>query len=187
MARSRNLDGVAIRATGLRELSRTLRSFSDGSVNRRWKATIRKAVGPITSEAKQRFRSLPGTGRRVARTVRAGSTATAVSISFGSKRHPYSFGREFGAKRLATRPHSRRYHLKDGSTITKTNIVAHTNFRANSMFGEWTGNRYTLGKGQTSGRAMLPAISHGLTRLRADLEKSLDGYLTELAKAVETK
>ena len=78
---------------------------------------IRRELNPIRDDIRKRFRELGGTGPRVATTVRSTVTAKSAMVRMGNAKHPYSLGREFGAKRNRTRPFIRR--VQTGAYVTR--------------------------------------------------------------------
>ena len=78
---------------------------------------ILQELRPLANDIRQRFRDLGRTGARVATTVRVSTGGQSAKVSMGSAKHPYSLGREFGAKRNVTRPFFRR--VQSGSFSTR--------------------------------------------------------------------
>ena len=153
---------------------------------------IRRELRPMVSDIKGRFSDLGGTGPRVATTVRSSVTAKTAAVRMGSPKHPYSLGREFGAKRGQTRAHIRR--VQSGPLVSRTVgggsqrvSVARIPYNKPSIFGPWTGNQFKLGESgdrltieETSGRAFYPSIGAGaqnvFERLRAVADKYVDSF-----------
>jgi len=153
---------------------------------------IRRELRPMADDVKNRFRELGGTGPRVATTVRASVGGKTAKISMGSAKHPYSLGREFGAKRNQTRPFFRRVQsgpfasrrAGGGERRVQTARIPYSSER---IFGSWTGNQFDFGESgdrltikQTSGRAYYPAIGAGAVKVWERLSKVADRYVEAL-------
>lgn len=120
---------------------------------------LRRIAAPTKAATQAAFRSLGGTGPRVARTVKMTALPERVTFSFGSAADPYSPGREFGAKRD---PYSRP-----------------------TVFGGFTGNQFELGVignrldvTTPAGNAFFPTMGKAAPSLYNDLQ---DGMLDEQA------
>ena len=153
---------------------------------------IRRELNPIRDDIRKRFRELGGTGPRVATTVRSTVTAKSAMVRMGNAKHPYSLGREFGAKRNRTRPFIRR--VQTGAYVTRRAgggqqriMTAAIPYSSPRIFDSWTGNQFDLGESgdrlrvtKTSGRAFYPAIGAGaqnvFERLRAVADKYVDSF-----------
>jgi hypothetical protein len=153
---------------------------------------IRRELNPIRDDIRKRFRELGGTGPRVATTVRTSVTAKSAMVRMGNAKHPYSLGREFGAKRNRTRPFIRR--VQTGAYVTRRAgggqqriMTAAIPYSSPRIFDSWTGNQFDLGESgdrlrvtKTSGRAFYPAIGAGaqnvFERLRAVADKYVDSF-----------
>lgn len=149
---------------------------------------IRKELRPLANDIRQRFRDLGGTGARVATTVRVSTGGQSAKVSMGSAKHPYSLGREFGAKRNVTRPFFRRVQSGAFATrrvgggerrVTRARIP----YAKDTIFGAWTGNQFQLGESgdrlvieQESGRAFYPGIGSGAQNVFERLKKVADKY-----------
>lgn len=147
---------------------------------------VRAEIRPMSSDIRKRFKALGGTGDRVASTVRYSVTSKGAKISFGNAKHPYSLGREFGAKRNQTRPHSRK--VQSGRTITRSvgggasrQFVAKIPYSSPPIFDGWTGNQFQLGEAagrltieQESGRAFYPGVGAGMQHLYDRLGKAAE-------------
>jgi hypothetical protein len=141
------------------------------------------------ADIKKRFRDLGGTGDRVAGTVRTSVTAKGAAVRMGNSKHPYSVGREFGARRKQTRPHT----AKRGGTTTRV-FVAHIDYTSPNIFGPWTGNQFQLGESngrvvieEASGQAYYPGIGEGAGKIYEALSKvaarTIDAFPDETGKA----
>lgn len=149
---------------------------------------IRRELRPMVSDIKGRFSDLGGTGPRVATTVRASVTAKSAAVRMGDARHPYSLGREFGAKRGQTRPHVRRVQSGALSSRvvgggTQRVSVARIPYFKDTIFGSWTGNQFKIGEAagrlsllEVSGRAFYPAIGAGAQHVYERLSAVADKY-----------
>lgn len=153
---------------------------------------IRRELNPIRDDIRKRFRELGGTGPRVATTVRTSVTAKSAMVRMGNAKHPYSLGREFGAKRNRTRPFIRR--VQSGAYATRRAgggqqrvMTAAIPYSSPRIFDSWTGNQFKLGESgdrltieETSGRAFYPSIGAGaqnvFERLRAVADKYVDSF-----------
>jgi hypothetical protein len=149
---------------------------------------IRRELNPIRDDIRKRFRELGGTGPRVATTVRSTVTAKSAMERMGNAKHPYSLGREFGAKRNRTRPFFRRVQsgamasrkVGGGQRQVMTAAIPYSSPR---IFDSWTGNQFDLGESgdrlrvtKTSGRAFYPAIGAGAQNVFERLGKVADKY-----------
>ena len=149
---------------------------------------IRRELNPIRDDIRKRFRELGGTGPRVATTVRTSVTAKSAMVRMGNAKHPYSLGREFGAKRNRTRPFFRRVQsgamasrkVGGGQRQVMTAAIPYSSPR---IFDSWTGNQFDLGESgdrlrvaKTSGRAFYPAIGAGAQNVFERLGKVADKY-----------
>ncbi len=149
---------------------------------------IRRELNPIRDDIRKRFRELGGTGPRVATTVRSTVTAKSAMVRMGNAKHPYSLGREFGAKRNRTRPFIRR--VQTGAYVTRRAgggqqriMTAAIPYSSPRIFDSWTGNQFDLGESgdrlrvtKTSGRAFYPAIGAGAQNVFERLGKVADKY-----------
>ena len=149
---------------------------------------IRRELNPIRDDIRKRFRGLGGTGPRVATTVRSTVTAKSAMVRMGNAKHPYSLGREFGAKRNRTRPFIRR--VQTGAYVTRRAgggqqriMTAAIPYSSPRIFDSWTGNQFDLGESgdrlrvtKTSGRAFYPAIGAGAQNVFERLGKVADKY-----------
>ena len=153
---------------------------------------IRRELNPIRDDIRKRFRELGGPGPRVATTVRSTVAAKSAMVRMGNAKHPYSLGREFGAKRNRTRPFIRR--VQTGAYVTRRAgggqqriMTAAIPYSSPRIFDSWTGNQFDLGESgdrlrvtKTSGRAFYPAIGAGaqnvFERLRAVADKYVDSF-----------
>lgn len=176
---------TGLEVTGLAESLRAAFAARDDWGDRFIKE-VRAEVRPMAADIRKRFKGLGGTGSRVATTVRSSVTKDGAKISFGTAKHPYSLGREFGAKRNQTRPHSRK--VQSGRNITRTvgggksrTFVAEIPYSKSSIFDSWTGNQFTLGESagrltieEESGRAFYPAVGAGMQHLYDRLGQAAD-------------
>lgn len=149
---------------------------------------IRRELRPMVSDIKDRFRELGGTGPRVATTVRSSVTAKGAAVRMGAAKHPYSLGREFGAKRGQTRPfikrvQSGRMSARQVGGGSRRVMIARIPYSKDSIFGPWTGNQFDLGESggrvsvlQSSGRAFHPAIGVGAQNVFERLSKVAEKY-----------
>lgn len=149
---------------------------------------IRRELNPIRDDIRKRFRELGGPGPRVATTVRSTVTAKSAMVRMGNAKHPYSLGREFGAKRNRTRPFIRR--VQTGAYVTRRAgggqqriMTAAIPYSSPRIFDSWTGNQFDLGESgdrlrvtKTSGRAFYPAIGAGAQNVFERLGKVADKY-----------
>ena len=156
---------------------------------------IRKELRPLANDIRQRFRDLGGTGARVATTVRVSTGGRSAKVSMGSAKHPYSLGREFGAKRNVTRPFFRR--VQSGSFATRRVgggerrvTRARIPYSKDTIFGAWTGNQFQLGESgdrlvieQESGRAFYPGIGSGAQNVFERMKIVADRYLDQFPDA----
>ena len=156
---------------------------------------IRKELRPLANDIRQRFRDLGGTGARVATTVRVSTGGQSAKVSMGSAKHPYSLGREFGAKRNVTRPFFRR--VQSGSFATRRVgggerrvTRARIPYAKDTIFGAWTGNQFQLGESgdrlvieQESGRAFYPGIGSGAQNVFERMKIVADRYLDQFPDA----
>ena len=142
-------------------------------VRRKLQARIRKLVRPAVVDARNRFQALPGTGPRVAKSVRLQFKGEAAVLSFGGL--PFAFGREFGAKREWTR----RHIAKIGSGGKAVVVARKMGYGSNEkIFGKgWTGNRFDIGTAgtrltiqQPAGRAFYPAVAEHVQRIDEGLQ-----------------
>ena len=138
---------------------------------------LRRELRPLASDIRDRFRQLGGTGARVATTVRSQVNSKSVAVRMGNAKHPYSLGREFGAKREQTRPHFRR--VQSGRVASRQVgggsrrvVVARIPYASERIFGPWTGNQYDIGEAggrltvlNESGKAFYPAIGSGASNV----------------------
>lgn len=149
---------------------------------------IRRELNPIRDDIRRKFQGLGGTGPRVATTVRTSVTAKSAMVRMGNAKHPYSLGREFGAKRTRTRPFFRRVQsgamasrkVGGGQRQVMTAAIPYSSPR---IFDSWTGNQFDLGESgdrlrvtKTSGRAFYPAIGAGAQNVFERLGKIADKY-----------
>ena len=146
---------------------------------------IRAAINPIRDEARDKFEQLGGTGPRTAKSVRTfTSVKQGAGVRMGGARYPYALGREFGAKRNATRPIYRRGRRDSAGQSTSTFVVRRIPYSKASIFGLWTGNQFELGETggrltlqQVSGNAFYPAIGAGAQNVFDALAKSTDNVM----------
>jgi hypothetical protein len=149
---------------------------------------IRRELNPIRDDIRQRFRGLGGTGPRVATTVRTSVTGKSAMVRMGNAKHPYSLGREFGAKRNRTRPFFRRvqsgaYTQRKVGGGQRQVMTAAIPYSSPRIFDSWTGNQFDLGEfadrlrvTKTSGRAFYPGIGVGAVNVHQRLGKIADKY-----------
>ena len=149
---------------------------------------IRRELNPIRDDIRKRFRELGGTGPRVATTVRSTVTAKSAMVRMGNAKHPYSLGREFGAKRNRTRPFFRRvqsgaYAQRKVGGGQRRVMIAAIPYSSEKIFNSWTGNQYKIGESggrlkieQPAGRAFYPAIGAGAQNVFERLGKVADKY-----------
>jgi hypothetical protein len=160
---------------------------------------IRGALRPMGSDIRKRFRGLGGTGDRVAGTVRTTVIAKGATVRMGNAKHPYSLGREFGARRKQTRLHTRR--VQSGKNATRTVgggttrvFVSRIDYTSPNIFNSWTGNQFALGESdgrlvieEESGRAYYPGIGAGGGKIYEALSKvavrTIDAFPDETGKA----
>lgn len=148
---------------------------------------IRKALSPIRSDIRNSYQRLGGTGPLVAQTARTQVTARGAAVAEGSRDTAgFLFGREFGAKRTQTRPHTRRVQSgrlaarQVGGGETRV-FVAHIDYTSPKIFGKWTGNQFELGQAggritldKVSGNAFYPAVGKGAQNVLDALAKIAD-------------
>ena len=191
MAR-RIVGGLSV--TGLEETIAAA-SAAEKDVKQAGVREIRKELRPLANDIRQRFRDLGGTGARVATTVRVSTGGQSAKVSMGSAKHPYSLGREFGAKRNVTRPFFRRVQSGSFSTrrvgggerrVTRARIP----YSKDTIFGAWTGNQFQLGESgdrlvieQESGRAFYPGIGSGAQNVFERMKIVADRYLDQFPDA----
>lgn len=172
-----------IRVEGLRELQQALKDAENGSL-RAMRKELRSVLGPIVVDARARFSALPGTGPRTAQTVKGFVRPGGIGVQFGSAgRGPgkgFEYGREFGARHVHV---STFQQNRPTGPVLVTRTIDYT---APSMFGPWTGNRFTLfGAGQVSGRAFNPAVQAGARLATHKIDKVLDGYARRVLTATD--
>lgn len=177
--------GVVVK--NLAETIQAARTGSDDLARAPLRA-IRETLGPMRDDIRRRFDQLGGTGPRVARTVRTRVSSTGAGIQMGGSSTPFAPGREFGAKRMQTRPHVRR--VRSGprrnpieAVSTRRLTVARIPYASANIFDTWTGNQYDLGEtgrsglGKVSGRAFYPGIADGELSVMSKLGKIADEYV----------
>ena len=165
---------------------------------------IRRELRPLVSDIKGRFRDLGGTGPRVATTVRSQVNSKGAAVRMGNAQHPYSLGREFGAKKeqlgeeKRTAAHFRTYQSGPMARRVvgggqRRVISARIPYWKDSIFGPWTGNQFSLGESngrltvdQASGKAFYPAIGVGAQNVFERLKTVADKYADSFPAPVES-
>ena len=159
---------------------------------------IRRELRPLVSDIKGRFRDLGGTGPRVATTVRSQVNSKGAAVRMGNAKHPYSLGREFGAKRGQTRPFFRR--VQSGALVSRKVgggarrvLVARIPYSKDSIFGPWSGNQFKLGEAggrltveESSGKAFYPAIGVGAQNVFERLKTVAETYVDSFPSPAES-
>lgn len=169
---------VIIQVHGLKELQAALKDAADGSLPAMRKA-MRAALAPIVADAKSRFEALGGSGaRRTASTVRPFTTATGIGVQFGGK-YGFEFGKEFGARyqRISTFTQKR--------PSGPVQVTRQMDYAKPTVFGPWTGNRFTLKEGRISGRAFNPAVQDHWRVASTEINKTLDTYRQKILSATD--
>lgn len=159
---------------------------------------IRRGLRPLVSDIKGRFRDLGGTGPRVATSVRSQVNSKGAAVRMGNAKHPYSLGREFGAKRGQTRPFFRT--VQSGALVSRRVGggdrrvgVSRIPYSKDSIFGPWTGNQFSLGEAggrltveESSGKAFYPAIGVGAQNVFERLKTVADKYVDSFPSPAES-
>lgn len=184
---------MAVRVVGLSETLEAAKAAEKG-LQRDVLKELRRVLTPLRSKIRNEFSALGGTGPRVATTVRTSTTSKSVGVIFGNAKHPYSMGREFGAKRNSTRPFmvsTGRFATRGTARGTRAEVVRRIPYSSDSIFGPWTGNQFEIGEsngrltlGDVSGRAFYPTIGAGAQNVYDQLEKIAGSYVDRFPDAV---
>ncbi|WP_157621581.1 HK97 gp10 family phage protein [Saccharothrix sp. NRRL B-16348] len=107
----------AIKVTGLKQLSRSLRSL-DKDAPKALRLAGNKAALIIVNEAKPKIPVGPAAGGHASTSIKAASTRTAARVSAGGKKFPYYAWLDFGGKVGRKKATIRKFH-KSGRYIWK--------------------------------------------------------------------
>ena len=134
--------------------------------------TLRASIQPIAADARARLSALGGTGPKTAERVRTSVTKSAVAVGFTAV-GGYEFGREFGAKGY------RVSHYEMRTRRGRVSVTRAINYAKPSIFGPWTGNRFTLDSG-VSGHGVFPAAAAGGERAVAEITAAMDRIVNRM-------
>jgi hypothetical protein len=154
--------------------------------------TLRGLLAPTILEAKSRFSSLGGTGRRTAATVKGFVRQSSIGFQMGARGAEgvgFELGREFGAKPPGQSTKRRSPHTYFVRTPAGYRRAERTiDYSDPDIFGPWTGNQFQPelhGPEGVSGHAFYPSIARSYEELQRKIVDVLEDGFNAMMREVD--